>query len=76
MFDLKLFVTGHKGFETLHFHELRDILKGCDAKLTRQYGGVEIHGDIEAAYLICLHSRLSNRVFCELAQFAANDEEQ
>lgn len=76
MFDLKLFVTGHKGFETLHFHELRDILKGCDAKLTRQYGGVEIHGDIEAAYLICLHSRLSNRVFCELAQFSANDEEQ
>ena len=75
MSNLKLFVTGHKGFETLHFHELRDILCNCDARLNRQYGGVEVNAGIEAAYLICLHSRLSNRVFCELSQFAVNDEE-
>jgi len=75
MSDLKLFVTGHKGFETLHFHELRDILSGCNARLDRQYGGVEITADIGAVYRICLHSRLSNRVFCELAHFTANDEE-
>ena len=73
--ELKLFVTGHKGFETLHFHELRDILVDTSAKLDRQYGGVEITADIEAVYRLCLHSRLSNRVFCELAHFAANDEE-
>ncbi len=75
MSELKLFVTGHKGFETLHFHELRDILSSSDARLNRQYGGVEILGGVEAVYLICLYSRLSNRVFCELAQFAAGDEE-
>ena len=75
MSDLKLFVTGHKGFETLHFHEIRDILAGSNAKLDRQYGGVEISAGIEAVYRICLHSRLSNRVFCELAHFTANDEE-
>ncbi len=75
MSELKLFVTGHKGFETLHFHELRDILSETDASLNKQYGGVEIQCGIEAVYRICLHSRLSNRVFCELAQFAAADEE-
>ncbi len=76
MSELKLFVTGHKGFETLHFHELRDILADTSAKLSKQYGGVEIAGGIEAVYRICLHSRLSNRVFCELAQFTASDEEK
>ncbi len=75
MSNLKLFITGHKGFETLHFHELRNILSNCDAVINRQYGGVEVQGGIECAYRICLHSRLSNRVFCELAHFVANDEE-
>ena len=75
MSDLKFFITGHKGFETVHFHELRDILSDCNAKIDRQYGGVEVQGGIECAYRICLHSRLSNRVFCELARFPANDEE-
>ncbi len=76
MTELKLFVTGHKGFETLHFHELRDILQNCEAKLSKQYGGVEILGTVEAVYRICLQSRLSNRVFCELAEFDASDEEK
>jgi len=76
MSDLKLFITGHKGFETLHFHELRDLLENTEARISRQYGGVEVVGGVECVYRICLHSRLSNRVFCELAQFAANDEEQ
>ena len=75
MSNLKLFITGHKGFETPHFHELRGILSVCDAIINRQYGGVEVQGGIECVYLICLHSRLSNRVFCELAQFNANDED-
>ncbi|MCP4431628.1 MAG: bifunctional 23S rRNA (guanine(2069)-N(7))-methyltransferase RlmK/23S rRNA (guanine(2445)-N(2))-methyltransferase RlmL [Gammaproteobacteria bacterium] len=74
MTDLKLFVTGHKGFETTHFHELRLILAETEAKLQRRYGGVEINGDLESVYRICLHSRTSNRVFCELAQFIASDE--
>ncbi|MCP4186890.1 MAG: bifunctional 23S rRNA (guanine(2069)-N(7))-methyltransferase RlmK/23S rRNA (guanine(2445)-N(2))-methyltransferase RlmL [Gammaproteobacteria bacterium] len=76
MTELKLFVTGHKGFETLHFHELRDILQNCEAKLSKQYGGVEILGTVEAVYRICMQSRLSNRVFCELAEFDASDEEK
>ena len=74
MSGLKLFVTGHKGFETTHFHELRDILANTDAKLNRRYGGVEVIGDLESVYRICLYSRTSNRVFHELAQFTAPDE--
>jgi 23S rRNA (guanine2445-N2)-methyltransferase / 23S rRNA (guanine2069-N7)-methyltransferase len=76
MFNLKLFITGHKGFETPLFHELRDILQGSDAKLNKVYGGVEIDATILAVYLICLHSRLANRVFCELIQTRIEDESQ
>ncbi len=76
MSELKLFVTGHKGFETLHFHELRRILTNCAATLNKRYGGVEVRGEIDAVYKICLRSRLSNRVFCELGQFSASDEEK
>lgn len=74
--SLKLFITGHKGFETLLFHEIREILRGQEAKITKRYGGVEVHGDVECAYRLCLYSRLSNRVFCELRQFKVEDEEQ
>jgi 23S rRNA (guanine2445-N2)-methyltransferase / 23S rRNA (guanine2069-N7)-methyltransferase len=73
---LKLFITGHKGFETLLFHEIRAILRDRDAKITKRYGGVEVLGGIECAYRLCLYSRLSNRVFCELRQFKVEDEEQ
>ena len=37
---------------------------------------VEIKGGIEAAYQVCLHSRLANRVFCELARAQVEDETQ
>ena len=73
---LKLFITGHKGFETLLFHEIRQILRDREAKITKRYGGVEVLGGIECAYRLCLYSRLSNRVFCELRQFKVEDEEQ
>ncbi|RLA11606.1 MAG: bifunctional 23S rRNA (guanine(2069)-N(7))-methyltransferase RlmK/23S rRNA (guanine(2445)-N(2))-methyltransferase RlmL [Gammaproteobacteria bacterium] len=73
---LKLFITGHKGFETLLFHEIRQILREREAKITKRYGGVEVLGGIECAYRLCLYSRLSNRVFCELRQFKVEDEEQ
>lgn len=74
MQNLKLFVTGHKGFETPLFHEIRAILESTDAIVTKVYGGVEVSGALTAAYLICLHSRLANRVFCELARASAEDE--
>jgi 23S rRNA (guanine2445-N2)-methyltransferase / 23S rRNA (guanine2069-N7)-methyltransferase len=73
---LKLFITGHKGFETLLFHEIRLILRDQEAKITKRYGGVEVLGGIECVYRLCLYSRLSNRVFCELRQFKVEDEEQ
>ena len=76
MQNLKLFITGHKGFETLLFHELRDLLGASDAVLEKKYGGVEISGGIEVVYRICLHSRLANRVFCELARAPVEDETQ
>ena len=74
--DLTFFVTGHKGFETLLFHELRAILGDGSASLEKRYGGVEVTGDIEAAYRVCLYSRLANRVFCELARAPAANENQ
>ena len=74
--QLKLFITGHKGFETLLYHEIRAILHRQDVAITKRYGGVEILGGIENVYQICLHSRLANRVFCELKQFKAENEEQ
>jgi len=73
---LKLFITGHKGFETLLYHEIRRILPRQGAQITRRYGGVEILGGIENAYRLCLYSRLANRVYCELKQFKAENEEQ
>jgi 23S rRNA (guanine2445-N2)-methyltransferase / 23S rRNA (guanine2069-N7)-methyltransferase len=76
MQKLKLFITGHKGFETLLFHELREILAASSAVLTKKYGGVEINAGIDAVYRVCLHSRLANRVFCELAQVPVEDESE
>ena len=76
MQNLKLFITGHKGFETLLFHELRDILDSSSAVLEKKYGGVEISGGIETVYRVCLHSRLTNRVFCELGRAQIEDETQ
>ena len=74
--DLELFITGHKGFETLLFHELRDLLGTSDARLQKVYGGVRIEAGIDAVYRICLHSRLANRVFCELARGPVENEQQ
>ena len=76
MQTLKLFVTGHKGFETLLFHEVRAILGATDAVLEKKYGGVEVSAGIDAVYRLCLHSRLANRVFCELARVPVEDEAQ
>jgi 23S rRNA (guanine2445-N2)-methyltransferase / 23S rRNA (guanine2069-N7)-methyltransferase len=72
----KLFVTGHKGFETLLFHELRALLDGSDAVLDKRYGGVAIDAGIDTVYQLCLHSRLANRVFCELLRARVEDEAQ
>lgn len=74
MQQFKLFVTGHKGFETLLFHEVRELMSGIDAKLSKTYGGIEIRAGLEAVYRLCLHSRLANRVFCELAHCRAQTE--
>ena len=76
MQQFKLFVTGHKGFETLLFHELRMLLGDSGAVLEKRYGGVEIAGDLDAIYRLCLHSRLANRVFCELAKVRVEDDDQ
>ena len=76
MHSFSLFVTGHKGFETLLFHELRSLLAGTDAKLEKKYGGVGIEAKIDAVYRLCLHSRLANRVFCELSRAPVENEDQ
>ena len=76
MAALKFFVTGHKGFETLLFHELRELLSTMPATLKKQYGGVAIDGDLDCVYRVCLHSRLANRVFTELSNARVANETQ
>jgi 23S rRNA (guanine2445-N2)-methyltransferase / 23S rRNA (guanine2069-N7)-methyltransferase len=76
MQNLKLFVTGHKGFETLLYHELRAILGESGAVLQKKYGGIEVSAGIDAVYRVCLYSRLANRVFCELARSPVEDDTQ
>ena len=50
MQKFKLFVTGHKGFETLLFRELRTLLGDSEAILEKRYGGVEIAAGLDAIY--------------------------
>lgn len=68
-------VTGYKGFETVLFHEVRQLLEAIDCKVTKQYGGVSIEGGLDAAYTIILNSRLANRVFLPLKTFKVDSEE-
>lgn len=73
---MHFFVTGYKGFETLLFHEVRQILvENSDFKVKKQYGGVSIEGTLEAAYRVMLYSRLANRVFYPLASFKVDSEQ-
>ena len=75
---LKFFITGHKGFETALFHEVREIVsqsKTDDFSLKKVYGGIEITGYLEQAYRICIHSRLANRVYLQLKAFRADTEQ-
>ncbi len=72
------FVTGHKGFETALFHEVRDILSivnDPDIQIKKVYGGIELKGTVELAYRVCIFSRLANRVYLPLKTFKAENEE-
>ncbi|MCK5665925.1 MAG: bifunctional 23S rRNA (guanine(2069)-N(7))-methyltransferase RlmK/23S rRNA (guanine(2445)-N(2))-methyltransferase RlmL [Thiotrichaceae bacterium] len=72
------FVTGHKGFETALFHEIREIVSHVDDEskhIKKVYGGIELTGSIELAYRICIYSRLANRVYMPLKTFRAENEE-
>lgn len=71
----QFFIVGPRGFETLLFHEIRDILSQRPALPVKQYGGVAVEGELEDAYRICLHSRITNRVFAVLAEGEAENEQ-
>ncbi len=76
--NYNFFVTGHKGFETALFHEIRDIVSAVDdesKKIKKVYGGIELTGSIELAYRVCIYSRLANRVYMPLKTFRADNEE-
>ncbi len=71
------FVTGHKGLETLLFHEIRALFQPDQVKsvqIKKVYGGLELRGELETAYRVCLHSRLANRVYLPLKSFKADNE--
>ena len=72
----QFFIVGPRGFETLLFHEIRNILEQRPCSPVKQYGGVAINGELEDAYRICLYSRLTNRVFGIIAEGAADNEQQ
>ena len=72
------FVTGHKGFETALFHEVREIYSSVEddsKQIKKVYGGIELKGPLELAYRICIYSRLANRVYMPLKTFKADTEE-
>ena len=65
-----LFITCAKGLEEL----LRDELTRLGlAQVRATVAGVHLAGGLEAAYRVCLYSRLASRVLLPLAQFAAED---
>lgn len=65
-----LFVTCAKGVEDL----LRDELVQLGLAPPRvTVAGMHVEGGLEAAYRICLHSRLASRVLWPLAEFDAGD---
>ncbi len=74
----KFFITGHKGFETPLFHEIRDIISPVDEdsrQIKKVYGGIELQGGLELAYRVCIYSHLANRVYLQLKTFKADNEE-
>jgi len=76
MTSYSFFVTGHKGFETALFHEVREIIAPvADAHLKKVYGGLELEGTLELAYRISIYSRLANRIYLPLATFRADNEQ-
>ncbi len=66
------FVSTPKGMEALLADELRS-LNICNVKEARS--GAFFEDGIEAAYRVCLWSRIANRVFLSMAQFPANSPE-
>ena len=76
--NYEFFVTGHKGFETALFHEIRDIVNAIEDdsnQIKKVYGGIELKGSLALAYHICIYSRLANRVYLQLKTFKADNEQ-
>jgi len=70
---LEFFVTCPKGVEGL----LRDEVLALGADSAREtVTGIEVQGDRELAYRICLWSRLANRVLMVLSRFPAESAQQ
>jgi 23S rRNA (guanine2445-N2)-methyltransferase / 23S rRNA (guanine2069-N7)-methyltransferase len=67
------FATAPKGTEDL----LADELRACGIAGARvSAGGVSFSGPLEAAYRVCLWSRVANRVLLNLGRFAAPTPEK
>lgn len=66
------FVTAPKGMEGLLGKELQDLGIG---RLKPSSGGVAFSGDLQAAYRVCLWSRVANRVLLSLGRFKAPSPE-
>ncbi|MDC8831050.1 bifunctional 23S rRNA (guanine(2069)-N(7))-methyltransferase RlmK/23S rRNA (guanine(2445)-N(2))-methyltransferase RlmL [Alteromonas gilva] len=66
-------VTTSRGLDELLKQELSHLCPGCDLAIVR--GGIRVSSDIEAAYKVCLWSRLANRVIWILNEGGAASAE-
>ncbi len=70
----EFFATTAKGMEALLFTELSRIPGVVEPRETR--AGVYFKGELEAAYRVCLWSRIANRVLMPLKTFSAPTPEK
>ena len=67
------FATCPKGIDEVLYHE---ILSMGISHVKQTRSGVYFKGDLQAAYKVCLWSRLANRVFLPLARFEAKTPDE
>ncbi|NVK58257.1 MAG: bifunctional 23S rRNA (guanine(2069)-N(7))-methyltransferase RlmK/23S rRNA (guanine(2445)-N(2))-methyltransferase RlmL [Alteromonadaceae bacterium] len=67
-------VTTSRGLDELLKQEINQLCPDCNLAIVR--GGIRVSGDIEAAYKVCLWSRLANRVIWILNEGGAASAEE
>lgn len=72
----RFFVTVAKGLEGVLMEELRGLPLSQKETLKQGRGGIELSGNLEDAYRICLWSRVASRVLAPIHEFFAPTPEK